>query len=812
MIHADELAAILNHILVGEQTEAEIIKLRDSISMSGDRVQIAAQAEDQQDSQPIRQITIGQISGGEVHIGDKIYQGADAETIRSILQEVLQPLHKPTATGIPENLPRSGAVQFVGRTEVLEILHQQLQHPQQLITAIAGMGGIGKTELAVQYANQYKAEYPGGICWIHARGLEVGTQIVQFARSYLQLQPPEDLDLLAQVGFCWTHWPDGDTLILFDDVVKYAVIKPYLPPHDRRFKVICTTRLRLGKSVKQLEIEVLDEAASLALLNSLIGAERLQAETETAKQLCAWLGYLPLGIELVGRYLDRKPDWSIATMQQRLEKKRLAEKALQQPDEDMTAHTGVAAAFELSWETLSAAAQQMGLLLSLFALSPIPWSLVERCWTDVDPEELEELRDDYWINLHLLQRKGNQLYQFHQLMREFLQAKQQDYADLDELRQQFCRATVQAAVEIPEFLPLPIISTVAPTVPHIAEAAIALTATLPSADLVKPFIALGQFYKGQSFFSQAAQWYEQGWHQATQRLGHQHSDLALILTRLAGLYKIQGRYAEAEPLYQQALQIRLALSDREQPDSEQAGKQLEVALTLNELAILYTEQGRFAEAEPLLKQALSTRQTLLATDCPEIAESLAALAILYQYQEQFTKSEELYLRAAAIYQKTLGEEHELTIECFHNLSVVYAKQERFAEAVALTNRILERNRRLLGEEHLMVANNLNTLASLYTSLDRLSEAEPLLETALQGFVRCLGSDHPYVAFGLSNQAKLYAAQGRSAEAEAVYIRAIAILEAKFKADYADVIEIFQQQLHELQARMSEPQESEERMK
>ncbi|HEY9851090.1 MAG TPA: hypothetical protein V6D28_16595 [Leptolyngbyaceae cyanobacterium] len=86
------------------------------------------------------------------------------------------------ATSIAENIPPSNSIAFVGRDEQLAKLHQLLQRNSQVvIAAINGMGGVGKTELAIQYAKQHLLDYPGGICWINAQEIDAGIQILRFA-------------------------------------------------------------------------------------------------------------------------------------------------------------------------------------------------------------------------------------------------------------------------------------------------------------------------------------------------------------------------------------------------------------------------------------------------------------------------------------------------------------------------------------------------------------------------------------------------------------------------------------------------------
>lgn len=81
----------------------------------------------------------------------------------------------------------------------MELLHQMLQGTECVaIYAIAGMGGVGKTELAIQYAQTYQKSYQGGICWLQAQKQSMGYQILIFAKVQLGLALPIHLEVLLQ--------------------------------------------------------------------------------------------------------------------------------------------------------------------------------------------------------------------------------------------------------------------------------------------------------------------------------------------------------------------------------------------------------------------------------------------------------------------------------------------------------------------------------------------------------------------------------------------------------------------------------------
>ncbi|MEH2423591.1 MAG: tetratricopeptide repeat protein [Nostoc sp.] len=717
----------------------------------------------------------------DVQVGGNLTTG-DITQILNLLVVIPQPKSfKPKE--IPHNVPRSGAVKFVGRAEELVSLSQQLQANNQLvITAINGMGGVGKTELATQYAliHLLLSTYKGGICWLRARTEDVGLQVVQFARIHLDLNPLEDLDLPAQVQYCWQHWREGDVLLVLDDVIEYQKVQPYLPPSSR-FKVLITTRQRLGISIKELSLDVLQPEAALELLKSLLKEtpERIERELAVANQLCEWLGYLPLGVELVGRYLARKQDLSLAEMLRRLENKRLDERSLSKSksEADMTAQRGVLAAFELSWQELKDGDKQLGCLLGLFAAAPIPWKLVEQCLPKEEAEDLEEIRDDSLLNLHLLQRKGEGIYQLHPLLRQFFQYKCTGLEKAEELKRSVCRVMVAVAKDIPQTPTLQQITDVSPTIPHIAEVAKNLIQYVINQDLIWAFLGNAQFYDGQGLYNQATPWLEQCLKVAKNRLGEEHPLVAQSLHNLAGIYYSQGRYSEAEAMYLQSLELRQRLLGEEHPD---------FARGLNNLAEVYKSQGRYSEAEPLLLQALELRRHLLGEEHPDFILSLNNLGILYYFEVRYSEAEALLLQALELRRHLLGEEDPLVAQSLNNLAHFYYSQKRFSEAEPLHLQALKLRQRLLGEEHPDVASSLNNLALLYTSQERYSEAELRFLQALELIQRLLGKEHPLVATSLNNLASLYDSQERYSEAEPLYQQALALRQRLLEEEHPDV--------------------------
>jgi tetratricopeptide (TPR) repeat protein len=533
-----------------------------------------------------------------------------------------------------------------------------------------------------------------------------------------------------------------------------------------------------------IALDVLEPEDARSLLAALEEQGRVAREPETADQLCAALGYLPLGIELVGCYLRRDRYRTLSQIIASLQAKGMQDPALARSAEDeMLAERGVKAAFDLTWETLEPAAQQVARLLSYFALDWMEWDLVEWVMQRVEGDEYElgglKARLE---NASLVQFERDRLgwCRLHPLIRQYVQAIEQDIvaaAGEAPLRSAFVEGMIAIARKMPQDPTTKDVNGFEGARSHVQEVAECHTAGLEGNDLVWSFVALARFHEGQGLYRQAEDWSTACLRLTQSRFVGDHPTVASSLNNLAGLYDAQGRLSEAEPLLRQALEMSQRLFAGDHPD---------VASSLNNLAYLYNEQGRWSEAEPLYGQALEMRQRLFAGDHPDVASSLNNLAALYDSQGRWSEAEPLYGQALEMRQRLFAGDHPDVASSLNNLAYLYYSQGRWSEAEPLYGQALEMRQRLFAGDHPDVALSLNNLAYLYQAQGRWREAEPLYGQALEMSQRLFAGDHPAVALSLNNLAYLYQAQGRWSEAEPLYGQALEMRQRLFAGDHPAV--------------------------
>ncbi|PHM05931.1 tetratricopeptide repeat protein, partial [Nostoc sp. 'Peltigera malacea cyanobiont' DB3992] len=387
---------------------------------------------------------------------------------------------------------------------------------------------------------------------------------------------------------------------------KFAQNSPELATFNNRDKL---EKLQAYLSVKyNSKLDALKPLAAMKLFKSLVVRERLQQEAWVARRICKFLGYLPLALELVGRYLDKMPDLSLETLLKRLEKKRVEHEPVVNANSLMPDEYGIFEAFELSWEQLDENAQSFGCLLSLCALADIPLSV--ETIEDNKKQQLNEKAIADLLELYLLQQKSKVIYLLNPQIRQLLRMKLDKSSEADEAKTKFAAMMLEVAKLIPQQLNPEDILNLTPHIPHITEVATHLCEYLGDENLITLFTKLAWFYQSQGLYQQAEPWLKRCIELTQNRLGLEHIDVATSLNNLAALYETTGRYREAEPLLEQALALRKRLLGEENTD---------VATSLSYLALIYEYTGRYSEAEPLYQQALELWKRLVEEQHPHVA-------------------------------------------------------------------------------------------------------------------------------------------------------------------------------------------------
>ena len=713
----------------------------------------------------------------------------------SIKQKIILPSVPKQVTENPHNLPNSGVAQFVGRAEVLTQLDQQLQQNDRVaISTLTGMGGIGKSELALQYAWQEwpKQTYRGGICWLNVADSDPGLSILSFAQIHLGLTLPEEGELVERVRYVWQGWLKNEqdqTLIIFDDVRDYQQVKDYLPPQaDQRFKVIITTRLKeLSAKIQTLHVDILQPEAALDLLRSYVTDGRIDDQLEQANLLCRDLGYLPLALELVARLLRRRTNWTIAKIREKLTKNGLVDQSLiKNPkfDSEMTAERGVKLVFDLSWQELETEpnTQKLAMYLSLFAFAPFPKPLIDGLFPEEDEEEIEEWLTDSLVHLNLVKSLGDGWYELHTLIRHYLRDKLEKSEIKDIAKKTYCAVMVGIAENIPEMPSLEDIVNIEALIDHIKITAGELNQWLENKDVIWLFQNLSQFYQDPGDYYLAETYCEKCLTLTQQRFGNIHPSVAKSLNNLASLYYCQGKYRESEILYLQSLNLWKQILGNEQLFHEH----IHVAQSFNNLGVLYRSQGRYQESEVVLQEALDFCKQIFGNEHLYVASILNNLSVLYAYQKKHEQAEFFLQQALDIRKKLLENDNFYVASSVCNLGVIYLSQGMYEEAESLLKQSLENYQCLFGNEHLNIAFPLENLSGLYYSQRKYRDAEPLILRSLSINEKHLGADHPEVAQSLNNLAALYDSSGRYTEAETLYLRSLAIREKQLGENHLDV--------------------------
>lgn len=594
-----------------------------------------------------------------------------------------------------------------GRSEELHALAQALSEEGPALV-LHGLGGIGKTRLAIEYAWRFGRRYPAVLFVLADSPDGVNSGLSALARADLLDLPERNLPNESEVTSAVIRWlrENPGWFMILDNVdtkeARLAVTK--LLPALTVGRVLITSRRRdwpAGIRRQTVDRVPLQPAAEFLLERTAEDRKREADDTEQALRLAELLDGLPLALEQAGAFIVHT---QLSLSEYLEEWGRESEGVLSWHDEGaMQYPASLSVTWQRSFQQLSPTAKAILRLVSLLAPDPIPAGMFKvgkeivhqavalLCEETGQELQVRAVHDGLaeLLSLSLISAHGD-LVAMHRLMQEVVN---------NSLSGSRWNRWLELTLEL--------IKQYGPIQADDAN-------TWPTWDLLRPHAI-------------------QGLAHAAERKAPESIAVAHLMTQLGLILHAKGRYFEAEPLMRKALEIDEKLL---------AGHHPGVATCLSNLGMLLRNTDRLDEAEPLLRRSVALFLAHAEGRHPDAAKSLNALALTLMEREEWKEAEDLIHQALRIDHDLYGGSGGAIARDLHNLSLLLAATGRAAEAEITIRRSLDLSRGSHGEAHPKTARKMQILASILCDLGRPDEAEPLMRDALEILEGILGPDHP----------------------------------------------------------------------
>ncbi|RYP11613.1 hypothetical protein DL767_011567 [Monosporascus sp. MG133] len=647
---------------------------------------------------------------------------------------------------------------FTGRESELKSLRQMLFTGHQTAkVAITGLGGVGKTQLALELVYRIRSEHKNcSVIWIPATNKESLGQAYLNAAGQLGISGCEDdkADVKRLVRDHLSSENAGQWLLVFDNADDVGMWVSKSTPESSRLidclprssygSIIFTTRdkktaVRLaGRNV--VEMSEMDEAGGKQLLEKYLVDQDVLRSKGDATALLARLTYLPLAIVQAAMYINANGiglgDYLSLLEEQEEDVIDLLSENFEDEGRYHDVMNPVATTWLISFEQIRQRDPLAADYLSFMACvdaKDIPQSLLPQGQSRKKEMDAMGTLQGYSF---LAKRSANSAVNIHRLVH---------LATRNWLRKEGLLPgwTGRVIARLAEVLGDVGHDNRAAWRSYMPHAYYALGSRLTDEDdedrlnlLSKYGICLhydGRYREAEAPFERVMETYKR-------KLGADHPDTLANMANLASTYRSQGRWKEAEKLEVQVMESRKTKLGADHPDT--------LTIMAN-LASTYRSQGRWKEAEKLEVQVIKTSKTKLGADHPSTLTSMANLASTYRNQGRWEEAEKLEVQVMETTKTKFGADHPDTLTSMANLASTYRYQGRWEEAEELQAKELEICTRVLGPKHPDTLISMKNLAFIWKGKGRYEDALSLIQTCFDLRQQILGVGHPYTLSTLS---------------------------------------------------------------
>ncbi|KAL8367322.1 hypothetical protein RB595_009171 [Gaeumannomyces hyphopodioides] len=680
---------------------------------------------------------------------------------------------RPPCHSIP--FPRNEAL--VKRDDLFAELERLLPPQTESQTAaLWGLGGSGKTQIALEYAYRRWHSAPCSVFWVHADNEATFSQDYQLIAKKLGV--PANLqgdELLAEVRArieaepSWVLVLDNvDNIGLFGAGRRKPAAQSGEQPHRADHApnlhnlvpggpigtVLWTSRDEgiagsLVVAQRTINVARMEEDEALKLLTTIRNEAIDDTERDSASALLAELDRLPLAISQAASYM-RRTRTPVKEYLSKLKRGKKRWRILRASEPDVHRRCAVSNSILETWSISIEHIRQENEMayhilhvLAFFDNQNIPEPMVKKIAKQLGSrqanEQSSDSEDEDAIDAaarlrefsFLSHRKSDwgPAYEMHKLVQEAaryrLQAKEDEIyfakAALRTINDLFPKSRLRELWEERE--------------KYLAHAQrVGEWADLCGEE--KAAILLGQV---STYLHDRGRWRDkepvaQKVHELRKKiLGDKHPDTLRSMRNLAATYHEQGRYDEAEKMGIEVLALRRDTLGDKHPNTLQS---------MASLAATYHEQGRYNEAEKMEMEVLALRRDTLGDKHPNTLQSMASLAATYHEQKRYNEAEKIKAEVLALQRDTLGDKHPDTLQSMANLAAIYHGQGRYNEAEKMEMEVLALRRDILGDTHPHTTWAMYNVAISWFKLARHDEALQMMDACVQLQSRVLGSNHP----------------------------------------------------------------------
>jgi len=527
------------------------------------------------------------------------------------------------------NVPYRRNAYFTGREDILKHLSDALRTSKTAALtqpqAISGLGGIGKTQSAVEYAYRYSNDYQA-VLWVTAATQD--TLVASFLDLARLLNLPEkderDQTITVQAVKRWLKYHDH-WLLIVDNADDLALAEEILPMGGTGHILLTTRAQAAGTFADGITVEKMDTEEGMLLLlrrakvlaKEAPLAQASEADRAAAESIVKALDGLPLALDQAGAYIE-ETHCSVSAYLESY-RQRQAELLKRRGGTGKEHPEPVATTWSLSFEQverLNPMATDLLRVCAFLAPDAIPEDLLLEGASELG-ERIQTLTTDttrindvlgVLLRYSLVKRDPHErTLSIHRLVQAVLTESMDE-----QTRRKWAERVVRADnLAFPDVDDVTLWAQCERLLPHtLACATLIEDYSLEFAEASRLLNQTAYYLYRRAQYPQAEPLYQRALAIREKQLGSEHPNTATSLNNLAVLYRAQGKYEQAEPLYQRALVIRKKQLGSEHPDT---------ATSLNNLAELYRAQGKYEQAEPLMQRALAICEQQLGPEHPDTA-------------------------------------------------------------------------------------------------------------------------------------------------------------------------------------------------